>query len=130
MGGTESYTGRVGGVCGLLMAKEEVDIDTRDESESLVVQSSWLSVSESVSMARLRVCEGLPNTESAGGPFLPAVFGRVVRSLAERCDCTGVESSFEDRSKKDTPMGGYIERCAQLASGMWHWMFELALTMV
>jgi hypothetical protein len=106
IGGAGSYIGRVCGVCGLLMAKDEVDIDWRDESESLVVQSSWLSVSESVSMALLRVCEGWPNKEGAGEPFLLAVFGRVVRSLAERCDFTGVELSSEDKSKKDTPMGG------------------------
>lgn len=55
MGGAGSYTGEVGRLCVLLRAKDAVEIDAKDPSESLGIQFSWLSVSESVSVDPLRL---------------------------------------------------------------------------
>lgn len=87
------------------MAKEAVVIEANDESELLVGLSSRNSVSESISVDPSRTRAVAANGAGADDLFLPAVVGRVFRSLADRFGLGGMDS-FEDKSKKDTPMGG------------------------
>lgn len=87
------------------MAKEAADIEANDESELLVGQTSWDSVSEGTTVDLSHIPAVAENAAGADDLFLPAGVGRVFRSLADRFGLGGMGSS-KDKFKKETPMGG------------------------